>query len=347
MNNRCLKLLSAMEDLSIDAFLITDTVNLRYFTGFTGSAGYALFGKNHSLLVTDFRYTEQAREQAKDFCVYDVSNFDLSSFVDDKMQVGFENNSISYLDYSHFSKNIKNLVNGDNVLEDIRSIKDAQEISLIQKAAHITDMAFEHILSYIKCGITEADIATELEFFMRRNGADALSFEPIVATGKRGAMPHARPGDTVIQNGDLIVLDYGCMCGGYCSDMTRTVAVGDISDFHLEVYETVKKVQAECLSMVKPGAKCSDIHNYSYKVLNDKYKGCYGHGLGHGVGLKIHESPSLNSRCDKILSPGNIVTVEPGVYITGECGVRIEDLVLITEGGCSILSKSTKELVKI
>ena len=347
MNNRCMKLLSAMEDLSIDAFLITDTVNLRYFTSFSGSFGYALFGKNHSLLVTDFRYIEQAREQAKDFYVYDISDFNLSSFVNDKILVGFENKSISYFDYSRFSKDIKNLVNGDNILEDIRSIKEPEEICLIQKAAAISDMAFEHILSYIRQGITEKDIATELEFFMRKNGADALSFEPIVATGKRGAMPHARPGDNVIQNGDMIVLDYGCMCGGYCSDMTRTVAVGDITDFQLKVYETVKKVQAECLSMVKPGAVCSDIHNYSYKVLNDKYKDCYGHGLGHGVGLKIHESPSLNSRCDKTLVPGNIVTVEPGVYITGECGVRIEDLVLITEDGCSILSKSTKELVKI
>ncbi len=347
MNNRCLKLLSAMKDLSIDAFLITDMVNLRYFTGFSGSSGYALFGKNHSLLVTDFRYTEQAAEQAKDFCVYDISDFNLSSFVDDKIRVGFENKSISYLDYSRFSKDIKNLVNGDNVLEDIRSIKEPEEVRLIQKAASISDMAFEHILSYIKQGVTEKDVATELEFFMKKNGADALSFEPIVATGKRGAMPHARPEDNVIQNGDLIVLDYGCICTGYCSDMTRTVAVGDVSDFQIDVYETVKKVQEECLTMVKPGAVCSDIHNYSYRVLNDKYKDCYGHGLGHGVGLKIHESPSLNSRCDKILVPGNIVTVEPGVYISGECGVRIEDLVLITEDGCTILSKSTKELVKI
>ncbi len=347
MNNRCLKLLSAMEDLSIDAFLITDTVNLRYFTGFTGSAGYALFGKNHSILVTDFRYTEQAEKQAKDFKVYDISDFSLSSFVNDKIRVGFENRSISYIDYCGFSKDIKNLVCGDNILEDIRSIKDPYEISLIQKAASISDMAFEHILSFIKQGVTEKDVATELEFFMRKNGADALSFEPIVATGKRGAMPHAHPENNILQNGDLVVLDYGCMCDGYCSDMTRTIAVGDISPFKLEVYETVKKVQAKCLSMVKPGAICSDIHNYSYKVLNDKYKDCYGHGLGHGVGLKIHESPSLNSRFNKALVPGNIVTVEPGVYITGECGVRIEDLVLITEDGCTILSKSTKELVKI
>lgn len=331
----------------LDAVIITDRNNVRYFSGFSGSAGYLIITLSYRLIVTDFRYTEQAQLQAKGFEVKNTVGFNINEYLSDNMAVGFENATILYGEYMSIAGSVKNLKPVDTMLTDIRAVKDAEEICNIQAAAEIADKAFEHITGYMCEGMTERQVALELEMFMRRNGANGLSFDTIVATGARGSLPHAEPGDSRLCRGHLVVMDYGCTVNGYCSDMTRTVAIGDISDRQLEVYDAVKRVQQECLDMVKPGAECSSIHEYSSKVLNGMYKDCYGHGLGHGVGLEIHERPNLNSRNHGLLVPGNVVTVEPGVYISGFCGVRIEDLVLVTEDGYRILSKSTKELVKI
>jgi Xaa-Pro aminopeptidase len=199
----------------------------------------------------------------------------------------------------------------------------------------------------MKEGMTEYEVSFELEMYMRKQGASSVSFESIVASGENGAMPHARPGKRKLASGDLVVMDFGCVYNGYSSDMTRTVAVGDIDKQKLDVYNSVLSVQKECVKMSVPGAYCKDIHNYSFFKLDGLYKDCYGHGLGHGVGLEVHELPNLGPKSEYILTPGNVITVEPGVYIDGFCGVRIEDLVLITENGNEILSKSTKELIKI
>ena len=345
--DRCEKLYERLNSSELDAVLITDRTNVYYFSGFSGSSGYLIVTKSEKILVTDFRYIEQAGDHAKEFTLKNISDFEIGQVLRDDYAVGFENMSILYDEYTRFSAKIKNLVPVDFMLTDIRAIKDEYEISCIETAASIADKAFEHIVSFMREGMTERAVALELEMFMRKSGADGLSFDSIVATGARGSLPHAEPGDSKLSSGDLVVLDYGCMVKGYCSDRTRTVAVGDISARQLEVYNTVKRVQQECLDMVKPGAKCSEIHMHSYDVLNGLYEGCYGHGLGHGVGLEIHERPNLNMRNHGLLVPGNVVTVEPGVYISGFCGVRIEDLVLVTEEGYRILSKSTKELVKI
>ena len=345
--NRCEKLYKAMKEASLDAVIITDRANVRYFSGFKGSAGYLVITLSQKLLVTDFRYIEQAQLQAKDFKICDVTDFDMADVVSDHMNAGFEDVSILYSQYSSLSSKVKNLVPMGTMLTDIRAVKDSEETEYISQAAAIADRAFEHIISYIRKGMTERQVALELEMYMKKCGAEGLSFDSIVATGARGSLPHAEPGDNVICDGDLVVLDYGCVVNGYCSDMTRTVAVGDISEKQLQVYNDVLRVQKECLEMVRPGARCSEIHEYSSKVLNGIYKDCYGHGLGHGVGLEIHERPNLNSRNQGLLVPGNVITVEPGVYISGFCGVRIEDLVLVTEDGYRILSNSTKELVKI
>ena len=345
--DRCKKLYHQMSISKLDAMLITDRNNVYYFSGFSGSSGYLVITEKEKILVTDFRYIEQAHNQATDFVIKDIADFDLTEYFKEGMAVGFENTSISYDKYNQFALKIKNLVPISTMLTDIRSVKDEYEISCIQSAADIADKAFEYIVSNMQEGMTEREVAIELEMFMRRNGADGLSFDTIVAAGARGSLPHAEPGENKLCCGDLVVLDYGCMVGGYCSDMTRTVAVGDISDRQLDVYNAVKRIQSSCLDMVKPGEKCSDIHEYSYNELNALYPGCYGHGLGHGVGLEIHELPNLNLKSHKLLVPGNVVTVEPGVYISGFCGVRIEDLVLVTEDGHRIMSKSTKELVKI
>lgn len=347
MNRRCDKLLKKMSEKGIDTMLITDMTNVRYFSGFTGSDGYVFVSSDTMLVVTDSRYTEQAALQAEGFTVKDIVDFDIASVVSDNAKVGFENGTISYAAYGRFAEKIKNLVPTGTLLTDIRSVKEAEETECIARAASIADAVFEHIIEYMHPGMSERQAAFELEMFMRTHGADGLSFDTIVAAGEHGSMPHAEPSDRLIENGDLVVMDYGCTYKGYCSDMTRTVAVGDVSDDKLAVYDLVKKVQSECLDMIKPGAVCSDIHKYSWEKLNSAYPGCYGHGLGHGVGLEIHERPTLSTRCDVCLEPGHIVTVEPGLYIAGKCGVRIEDLVLVTKEGYRILSKSTKELVKI
>ena len=345
--NRCEKLYKAMNEANLDAIIITDRPNVRYFSGFSGSAGYLVITPSAKILATDFRYIEQAGAQTADFEIKNITDFELADCFSKGMRVGFENTSVLYSEYMRFAKKVDNLVPVDTMLTDIRAVKNDEEIAFISRAAAIADKAFDHIVGYIQAGMTERQVALELEMFMRQNGADGLSFDTIVASGTRGSLPHAEPGENKLAQGDLVVLDYGCTVSGYCSDMTRTVAIGDTSDEQLRIYNAVKKVQQECLEMVRPGAVCKEIHDYSSKVLNGLYKDCYGHGLGHGVGLEIHERPNLNSRNEGILVPGNIVTVEPGLYVSGLCGVRIEDLVLVTEDGYRILSKSTKELVKI
>lgn len=331
----------------MDAIIVTERKNVLYFSGFSGSNGYIVATKKHKILVTDSRYTVQARLQCPSFTIKDITDFNINSVVSSDAKTGFENKSISYTQYVNFANKLGNLVPLDNLLVEVRSIKDHTEIQKISQAAQIADMAFSHIIEYMHEGMTEAEVSFELEMFMRKNGASSVSFESIIASGENGAMPHARPCNRKLTRSDFVVMDFGCVFEGYCSDMTRTVAVGDIDARKLEVYNTVLSVQKKCVEMAIPGAKCSDIHNYSSNVLNGKYSGCYGHGLGHGVGTEVHELPNLNPKSEYVLIPGNIITVEPGVYIDGFCGVRIEDLVLITDNGNKILSNSTKELLKI
>ena len=345
--DRCEKLMPLLKEKGLDGVLITDRKNVAYFSGFYGSSGYLLVTEHMRVLVTDFRYTYQASIQAKEFEIRDSADTKPGDIINTSLAIGFENKSLTYDEYCRYSEIFANLHPLDDELVKLRSVKDEYEISHISQAADIADKAFSHIIGYMKPGMTEVEIALELEFFMRKNGAQALSFDSIIASGANGAMPHATPGNKKICNGEFVVMDFGCMFEGYCSDMTRTVAVGEVSDRHIEVYNDVLSVQQKCLDMLSVGVKCRDVHMYSWDTLNGKYNGCYGHGLGHGVGLAVHELPNLNSRSEYELVEGNVVTVEPGVYINDFCGVRIEDLVLITDKGIQILSKSTKELIKI
>lgn len=345
--DRCEKLIPLLREKGLDGLLITDRKNVAYFSGFSGSSGYLLITEHMRVLVTDFRYTHQASIQTKEFEIRDSAGTKPGDIINTSLAIGFENKSIGYDEYCRYSDVFANLRPLDDELVKLRSVKDDYEISRISQAAEIADKAFSHIITYMKPGMTEAEVALELEFYMRKNGAEKLSFDSIIASGANGAMPHATPGQKKICDGELVVMDFGCMVDGYCSDMTRTVAIGEVSDRHIEVYNDVLAVQEKCLGMLSPGVNCRDVHMYSWETLNGKYKDCYGHGLGHGVGLEVHELPNLNSRSGFSLVPGNVVTVEPGVYINDFCGVRIEDLVLITDSGIRILSKSTKELIKI
>ena len=229
----------------------------------------------------------------------------------------------------------------------MRAVKSMEELEKISMAEQIGDMAFEHILKFIKPGVSERDLALEIEFFMRRNGAEDLSFDTIVATGAHSSMPHAEPDERKIQSGDLLTMDFGCVYQGYSGDMTRTVCVGKATEEMKNVYNTVLRAQTQSIDMLRAGVKSSDVHNLAAEIIDSKYPGTFGHGLGHGVGLDVHEKPRLSSKSDNILVENNVVTVEPGIYIPGLYGVRIEDLVVIKDKNVHNLTKSPKNLIEI
>ncbi len=346
MNKRLAKLKEYLRANKLDSSIITDRKNMQYFSGYTGE-GYMFVSEDLCCIVTDFRYTEQAEKQTQGFTVCDSADFSPEENFSSFEATGFEDRSIGYLRYEAFKKIFKNLIPLGTGLLDMRAVKDDEEISNIRMAEHIGDMAFSHILDYIKPGVSERDIALEIEFFMRRNGAEALSFDTIVATGAHGAMPHAEPDQRVICNGDFVVLDFGCVYKGYSSDMTRTVCAGKATSEMKAVYNKVLEAQLSCLDMLKAGVKACDVHNNAQRIIDTCYKGCFGHSLGHGVGLDIHENPSLSSKNLNPLVVNNVVTVEPGIYIKDFCGVRIEDLVVIKEDGILNLTNSHKNLMEL
>ncbi len=233
-----------------------------------------------------------------------------------------------------------------NALNKARQIKSKEEIGFIKQAQAITDKAFTHILNYIKSGVTEREIALELEFFMRKQGSEGVAFDTIAVSGKNSSLPHGVPTDKSLENGDFLTMDFGAKLGGYCSDMTRTVAIGSVSEEQKMVYDTVLDAQISALKVLKAGKICKDIDKIARDIINKAgFEGAFGHGLGHSVGLEIHENPALNTRDETVLKSGMIMTVEPGIYLEDKFGVRIEDMVLITSKGIENLTVSPKELI--
>ncbi len=347
MKKRIDKLRGYMAEENLSSVIIKNLKNVHYFSGYTGTSAYLLITMDHLYLFTDFRYIQQSRSQCPMYEICDVSKEKIEDYLARCETTGFENLSISYNDYLELSKKANKLVPlGDKILE-FRSVKDDEEISLIAKAEEIGDKAFEKLLSYAKDGMTEREIALFLEFHMKKLGAEGLSFDTIVASGVRGALPHGVATDKKIAKGELVTVDFGCVYNGYSSDMTRTFAVGDISDELGRIYETVLLAQTTSLDMIKSGVKASDVHMNALSIIQEKYPGSFGHGLGHGLGLDIHESPNLSPRNENMLKTGNVVTVEPGIYIPDVGGVRIEDVALVTENGCINLTKSPKNLIFI
>lgn len=347
MKNRIEKLRKYMAEENIDSVIIKDLKNVYYYSGYTGTSAYLLITLVNLYLFTDFRYIEQCESQCPMYEICDVSKEKIEDYLSKYAITGFENLSISYNDYLELNKKANKLTPlGDKILE-FRSIKYDNEISLIAKAEEIGDKAFHKLLSYAKEGMTEREIALFLEFEMKKLGASSISFDTIVASGVRGALPHGVATDKKISKGELVTVDFGCVYNGYCSDMTRTFAVGDISDELGKIYETALLAQTTSLNMIKEGVKASDVHMNAYNIIQEKYPDSFGHGLGHGLGLDIHESPNLSPRNEKTLKSGNVVTVEPGIYISGLGGVRIEDVALVTDNGCINLTKSPKNLIFI
>lgn len=337
------------------AALIISPENRRYFTSFPSSDGYLLVNGERAVFITDGRYIEAAENLAKDCEVV------LQERIYPQISQILEEMGCKTLlvESSRMTVSVYNSLKGvlkktgistddtlDKMINSIRSVKTADEVESIKAAQKITDDAFTHILGFIKPGVTEREIGLELDFYMLSHGGEALSFETIAVSGKNSSMPHGVPGDKKVENGDFITMDYGTVVNGYHSDMTRTVAVGFADDEMKKVYETVLAAQTACLNGLKAGLPCREGDALARKVIEDAgYGKCFTHSTGHGVGVEIHEFPNLSMLSDTVLTPGHIVTVEPGIYIPGKFGVRIEDMAVITESGCEDITHSPKELI--
>lgn len=353
MNNRIVKLRSIMQEKNLDAILTYKPENRYYITGFTGSTGYGLITKDKEIFITDFRYLEQVKKECVGFTLEENSKLKPVTDILKNLNIhrlGIEEDYVTYGQYKEFTEKLVDteLVPLDGVITKLRAAKSQEEIEFIQKAAAITDEAFSHILTFIRPGISEEDIALELEFFMKKKGATKNSFDPIVASGERSALPHGRASSKIIEAGDFLTLDFGCVYKGYSSDMTRTLVVGEATQKQKEIYYTVLEAQEKSLTAVKPGLTGIQLDNIARDIITEKGYGQYfGHGLGHGVGLEVHELPHVNAIGKAEMEPGNVITIEPGIYLPGFGGVRIEDLVVVTDSGYRVLSKSTKELIEL
>ena len=344
-----------LKEKGVEALITSDMYNMRYISGYSGDAGYMYISKGRKCIVTDSRYTVRAKEEAPDFEVIEMNSKKgykdiLSGLLEEDraLDVGFEDKSISYSDYKMLSglRDGINLVELGDALSNLRCIKSPEEIEKIAMAEHIGDIAFSKILDYIKPGMTELEVAARLEYTMKCEGAEALSFDTIVASGINSSKPHAVPGRKKIEKGDFVTMDFGCIYQGYCSDMTRTIVVGQASDEQKKVYDTVLRAQKAALDVIKEGMVCKDVDKVARDLIADAGYGEYfGHGLGHSVGLFIHENPALNTRCEDVLKENMLETVEPGIYIEGFGGVRIEDLVVVTKTGHRNLTSSPKEFI--
>lgn len=349
------KLKQLIKNSDYDAALILSPENRFYFTGFESSDGYLIASEKEAVFITDGRYIEAAQEKIKN-CQVVLQEKKASQIRDillslNAKSVAVEADRMTLSEYTLFASaldDIEIIADGslDAQINEIRSIKETEEVNKIITAQRIAEKAFEHILGFIKPGKAEKEIALELDYYMLSHGANGISFETIAVSGKKSSMPHGVPDGKLIENGDFVTMDFGAVFEGYHSDMTRTVAVGGVSEEMKEVYYTVLKAQENSVSAVKSGVSCKFADTAARSIIeNAGYAKYFTHSTGHGVGVEIHEFPNLSQACDKELKTGNIVTVEPGIYIPGKFGVRIEDMVLVTENGCENLTKAPKELI--
>ena len=344
-----------LEEQGLDAVVVTKYVNLHYFSGFRGDDTTLVISKDKAALITDNRYTEQAGQQAPLFEIVEQQEGLLSKTAEvvksfGCQKVAFEGNALIYDDFQKLTELLTGVEFTTALhLDKLREIKDKEEISYIRRACQIADKAFEEVLTYIKPGVTELAVAARLENAMRENGSEKPSFTTIVASGLRGSLPHGTATDKVIEAGELVTMDFGAMYQGYCSDITRTICVGEASDRQRFIYNKVLEAQKMALGLIKPGASGKAVDLAVREALDKDDLGKYfGHGLGHSLGLEIHESPRLSrkSTCES-LQPGMLVTDEPGVYIPGWGGLRIEDTVLVTESGSEALTCANKDFIEI
>ena len=339
--------------LKIDAFLITFQPHLRYLSGFSGTSGIGLVTATASYLITDGRYASQIQEETKGWKSFVTPN----SFFDELQRrnllhpgerVGFDGNTFILNQFTGIKKlfpKVKFLPKADSI-EQIAAVKEDEEVAKIARATAITDAVFNEILGLLKPGTTEMDIAAEISYRQRKHGAESDAFETIVASGERGALPHGRATIKRIRKGEMVTLDFGCVVEGYHSDLTRTVAVGRPKPEARKIHSIVLEAQQKALDAVRSGMKARDLDAVARAHIKEKgYDKFYRHSLGHGIGLQIHEAPRISVLSTATLQQGNVVTIEPGIYLPGLGGVRIEDDVVITNGSCEVLTRSPRQLL--
>lgn len=350
MQNRIDRLCGKLHDN--EAVFISSYPNIFYYSGFTSEDAYLLISHSGRYIITDSRYTIQAKQQAKDFEVLDIKEgFEKVFSKISAKYIGFEENSMSVKEYKRLRMRLgehQDFVEMQKTINEQRRIKENAEIQKIAEAEKIGDEAFSYILNKIAVGRTEREIALELEVFMKKAGAAALSFDTIAASGVRSAMPHGTATDKVIEKGDFLTLDFGCVYEGYCSDMTRTVVVGKADDRQKEIYDIVLKAQKTALDAINIDVPCNKVDEAARSLIKEAgYGDNFGHGLGHSVGIEIHENPSFSPGCEEKIQNGHVITVEPGIYIDGFGGVRIEDLIAVQDGRVINLTHSPKELIEL
>jgi Xaa-Pro aminopeptidase len=346
------RLAGRLAERELDSLLVTDLVNVRYLSGFTGSNALCVIGAQERLFLTDFRYVERAKTEVPDFERVRGKQ-DLLGEAAEHMsgRVGFEDQHMTVRQLGRLQELVGEsveLVPAGGLVEELRAVKEAAELRTIREAADLADDMYEYICSRGLVGRTEREVALDVEREMRERGAEDPSFPSIVASGAHGALPHADPRPERIAPNTLVIVDMGCRVDGYCSDCTRTFATGQLDDQAGRVYELVLAAQQEALAAVRAGAECRAVDDVARGRITEAGHGDdFGHGLGHGVGLEVHEAPRLAQTSDGTLAPGNVVTVEPGVYLPGAFGVRIEDLAIVTDGGSEVLSHFPKSLITL
>jgi Xaa-Pro aminopeptidase len=354
--SRANRLIERLPDADVDVLLVTNLVNVRYLTGYTGSSGVALVGPGVRTFITDFRYVEQAAEEVDPAFDRRRSAQRLLEGVEGalpagELRLGFEAAYMTVSDHAKLRELLPTrieLAATNGLVEELRAVKQPDEVAAIKAAAALADEAFARLVADGLTGQTERDLALKLEYEMRRRGAEGPSFEPIVAAGPHGALPHATPRDERVRPGELVVIDWGAQLDGYCSDCTRTLATGPVAADIVEVYELVLDAQLAALEEVTPGAVARDVDSVARAAITaGGYGEEFGHSLGHGVGLEVHEGPRLAQPSKAVLAVGNVVTVEPGIYLPGRFGVRIEDLVVVTGGGRDILTSISKDFTVV
>ena len=352
MEQRLEQLRGMFKEFDIDGMLITNEKNRRYMTGFTGTAGVVLISLTDAKFVTDFRYVEQASKQVSGYEIVQHKGpiiEEIAKLVEELgiKKLGFEEDHLTVGTYTSYKQKLTSqLIPISGIVEKLRLIKSESELQILKEAAKIADEAFNHIISFIRPGIKEVDVANELEFFMRKNGATSSSFDIIVASGYRSALPHGVASDKFIQKGELVTLDFGAYYKGYCSDITRTVAVGEPEDELKKIYDIVLEAQLRGMREIKAGMTGKEADALTRDYITEKgYSQYFGHSTGHGIGLDVHEGPALSYKSTTVLQPGMVVTVEPGIYLKGLGGVRIEDDTVITDHGNKSLTHAPKELI--
>lgn len=355
MHGRLARLRSEMAAQALDAMLVVKPENRAYLSGFTGSAGALVITATNAHLATDFRYLEQAAAQAPHFQVERLGRGagamaqSIAKLLPGAGQrIGFEGDTVSVEEFRSYQEALGEAewVSIPGLVDRLRTVKEETEIASIRRAAAIADAAFNHVLAWIQPGMQEREVALELEFFARKSGAASLAFDTIVASGSRSSLPHGLASDRTLGYQEFITIDFGCMVDGYCSDMTRTVMLGEPDEKQRAVYDTVLAAQTRGLAAAAPGISGRDLDAVCRDwIAAQGYGEFFDHSTGHGVGRQIHEEPRIAATGTEVLQPGHVITVEPGIYIPGWGGVRIEDLVLITRAGCEALSQSPKALI--